>query len=52
MVPFECVLCTTLIHDELGHNPDPVSKVGRCCDSCNLEFVIPMRLVHLYLDVD
>ena len=52
MVPFECVLCTTLIHGELGHNPDPVSKVGRCCDSCNLEFVIPMRLVYLYLDVD
>jgi len=52
MEPFECVLCNTLILGEWGHNPDPVSKHGQCCDSCNREFVIPMRLVHIFCDVD
>jgi hypothetical protein len=52
MEPFECVLCNTLILGEWGNNPDPVSAYGQCCDSCNREFVIPMRLVYLYTDGD
>ena len=29
-----CVICEAAIPD-WGHNPDPISKTGRCCDSCN-----------------
>ena len=52
MEPFECVLCYTLLLGEWRNNPDPVSKHGQCCDKCNTEFVIPMRLVYLYTDSD
>ena len=45
-------LCDTLILGEWGNNLDPVSKHGQCCDKCNTEFVIPMRLVYLYTDSD
>lgn len=27
-----------------GNNPDPIKKSGRCCDACNAEVVIPVRL--------
>ncbi len=27
-----------------GNNPDPYKNAGRCCDACNLKFVIPARL--------
>ena len=27
-----------------GNNPDPYKQTGRCCDACNLKFVIPARL--------
>jgi hypothetical protein len=27
-----------------GNNPDPYKNTGRCCDACNLKFVIPARL--------
>lgn len=29
-----------------GHNAEPVNS-GRCCDHCNLNFVIPQRLGYL-----
>jgi|TARA_R100000458_G_scaffold56922_1_gene62400 hypothetical protein len=38
-----CVLCGDGIED-MGNNPEPVSSVGRCCDSCNWNEVIPARL--------
>lgn len=30
-----------------GNNPEPVksSKEGRCCDMCNIEQVIPARML-------
>ncbi len=28
----------------LGHNPEPVSD-GRCCDECNLNVVLPYRIM-------
>jgi hypothetical protein len=28
----------------MGNNPEPVSSVGRCCDACNWNEVIPARI--------
>ena len=38
-----CLLCGEGIED-MGNNPEPVSSVGRCCDDCNWNEVIPVRL--------
>ena len=42
----KCVICNIKIKD-FGHNPDPISKTGRCCDSCN-NLVILKRLKQIY----
>ena len=44
-----CVLCGDGIED-MGNNPEPVSSVGRCCDSCNWNEVIPARIGALNKD--
>lgn len=31
-----------------GNNPWPYKSEGDCCDDCNLEYVIPMRLSFHY----
>jgi len=31
----------------MGNNPEPVSSVGRCCDSCNWNEVVPVRIAGL-----
>ena len=41
-----CVICKAAIPD-WGHNPDPISKTGRCCDSCN-HLVIVARIKEAY----
>ena len=38
----DCVICGAAISG-WGHNPDPISTTGRCCDSCNY-LVIVKRL--------
>jgi hypothetical protein len=38
-----CVICGEKFED-YGNNPSPVSEIGRCCNACNLKFVIPARL--------
>jgi hypothetical protein len=40
-----CCICGEHI-DGYGNNPEPYMSAdsGRCCDSCNLHFVIPMRI--------
>lgn len=38
-----CCLCGA-DYGRYGHNPDPVSSSGRCCDTCNATVVIPARL--------
>jgi hypothetical protein len=48
----ECVICENKIKEEpsgwsKGNNALPF-KQGRCCDVCNLRFVIPYR-VHISL---
>ena len=42
----KCVICNAPIKD-WGHNPDPISKTGRCCDSCN-HLVIVRRIKDAY----
>lgn len=27
-----------------GNNPAPVSEIGKCCDDCNVRFVLPARM--------
>jgi hypothetical protein len=27
-----------------GHNPNPVKAKGSCCDSCNMNVVLPRRM--------
>ena len=40
----ECVICNADIKD-FGHNPDPINEgKGRCCDKCNMSYVIPARI--------
>lgn len=42
----ECCICNESI-DGFGHNPFPVSKnpKDRCCDDCNTNVVIAMRIM-------
>lgn len=39
----DCVLCEGQ-YKNYGHNPAPLKDKGRCCDSCNSQKVIPVRL--------
>ena len=41
--PTRCCLCFR-VYKGFGHNPYPVSEVGRCCFSCNQKRVIPARI--------
>lgn len=38
-----CIICGEEF-EGYGNNPAPVTEEGRCCDACNLKFVIPARL--------
>lgn len=45
----KCCLCKGKIEVQAngwkgGHNPEPLSKKGRCCTTCNETKVIPARL--------
>ena len=46
-----CCICGEPI-EGYGNNPYPVKEEGRCCDACNLKFVIPARLRAFYGDTD
>ena len=45
MAIIKCTICNASIKD-FGHNPDPISKTGRCCNSCN-NLVIMARINQL-----
>ena len=48
---YVCVLCTGKFYG-YGNNPQPLAKRGRCCNSCNAQFVVPVRLKRLeYFDI-
>lgn len=40
---YTCCICGEKFND-FGNNPSPVADTGKCCDACNLKFVIPARL--------
>lgn len=39
----KCIICGNEITNQ-GNNPFPVVDYGRCCDNCNLKYVIPARV--------
>ena len=39
----KCCICGEPL-DGYGNNPEPYKLDGRCCNGCNLKFVIPMRI--------
>lgn len=41
-----CCICGETI-EGYGNNPEPFKSEGRCCDSCNLKFVIPARVARV-----
>lgn len=41
---FKCCICDKLILNTYGNNPWPVKDHGKCCDTCNSDTVIPMRI--------
>lgn len=41
-----CCICGEEING-YGNNPVPVKATGKCCDACNIKFVIPARLAEL-----
>ena len=41
-----CCFCKVKIMG-YGNNPRPLTSLGRCCDNCNLEHVIPARMISL-----
>lgn len=43
---FICCICGCFIVDEDGNNAEPVDE-GRCCDDCNIQFVIPARVAQI-----
>lgn len=45
---FNCVICTKE-KTGFGNNPQPVKQKGKCCDDCNLLWVIPARVNLMYL---
>ena len=42
----KCIICGNKFSG-YGHNPDPISTKGRCCDSCN-HIVIVTRIKQAY----
>ena len=38
-----CSICDDVIEDGFGNNAEPINS-GRCCDTCNIEYVIPKRI--------
>ena len=41
-----CVICGLPIIGP-GNDPAPISDNGRCCDRCNMETVLPVRIKQL-----
>lgn len=44
MKGFKCCICGKDIDDDFGNNPIPIRVRGKCCDECNIAYVIPARI--------
>ena len=42
----KCCLCGMPI-EGWGNNPAPIRERGRCCDDCNSNIIIPLRILAL-----
>jgi len=42
---WECSICQRMCTG-IGNNAEPVNS-GRCCDECNTNVVVPMRLMRV-----
>ena len=42
-----CCICKCE-YEGTGNNPAPLNTIGRCCDKCNAEWVMPARLRALF----
>jgi len=42
----KCPICRVM-YVGYGNNPFPLNVLGNCCDSCNLEFILPARIAIL-----
>lgn len=38
-----CIICGCK-YEGWGNNPEPLMSGGRCCDSCNIQLVLPARI--------
>lgn len=43
---FKCCLCGKIVKG-YGNNPRPLKDEGKCCDECNVKYVIPARIIEL-----
>lgn len=46
-----CCLCGNECENEWGNNPAPLGdykKDDRCCNKCNMEKVVPARILNLH----
>jgi hypothetical protein len=44
MTDFKCVVCDKLVLQKFGCNPDPFSRKGDVCDSCDTNVILVMRI--------
>lgn len=52
----KCCICGKEIHENEGHNPYPLilrnDYDSECCDECNAEYVLKMRINQMSIDFD
>ncbi len=43
----KCCICKKECENQWGNNPWPIStkKDDRCCNQCNVDYVIPARII-------
>jgi len=46
----KCCICNVQVRDKMSHNASPFDD-GRCCGTCNEQYVIPYRIRIGYLEV-
>jgi|8_EtaG_2_1085327.scaffolds.fasta_scaffold44668_5 hypothetical protein len=40
---FKCCICGFTTYG-YGNNPNPIKEKGKCCDDCNADHVLPVRI--------